>query len=152
NDQKGLEFRGTLRPFARNAPIVRGLRLHLVYYNDNYVKSADRDRIMGNLTYEHPFINLGFDYMNAHDQLLPSAVKQNGRGYSFWATPRKPFDNGSSFEALLRYDHWTPNTSADLAPASTAPFPGSTLLKDQEQNRAIYGVAYWFPHQGNVQT
>jgi hypothetical protein len=28
--------------------------------------------------------------------------------------------------------------------------PGTTLFQDQHQNRTIFGVAYWFPHQGNV--
>jgi hypothetical protein len=59
-------------------------------------------------------------------------------------------ENGSSWEALIRYDHWTPNTTDGLAPPATAPFPGSTLLSDQHQNRTIFGIAYWFPHQGNV--
>ena len=26
------------------------------------------------------------------------------------------------------------------------------MLNDQHQNRTIVGVAYWFPHQGNVST
>ena len=39
-----------------------------------------------------------------------------------------------------------------LAPAGTALHPGATLLGDQKQNRTIVGVAYWFPHQGNVST
>jgi hypothetical protein len=26
------------------------------------------------------------------------------------------------------------------------------VLDDQQQNRTIVGVAYWFPHQGNVST
>ena len=63
-----------------------------------------------------------------------------------------PFATGASWEALLRYDHWTPNTSTALAPAATSPYPGTTVLKDQKQNRTIIGVAYWFPHQGNVST
>jgi hypothetical protein len=33
---------------------------------------------------------------------------------------------------------------------STAPVFGSTLLSAQHQNRTIVGVAYWFPHEGNV--
>jgi hypothetical protein len=60
--------------------------------------------------------------------------------------------NGSSWEALLRYDHWKPNTASTPAPASTSPIPGTTLLNSQAQNRAIFGVSYWFPHQGNVTT
>ena len=55
-------------------------------------------------------------------------------------------------EALVRYDHWTPNTSNALVPPATSPNPGSTVFNDQKQNRTIFGVAYWFPHQGNVST
>ena len=45
-----------------------------------------------------------------------------------------------------------PNTADTLAPPATSPVPGVTRLSDQEQNRWIYGVAYWFPHQGGVST
>jgi hypothetical protein len=152
NNQKGLEFRGTVRPFATSLPILRGLRGHLVYYNDHYVRSADRQRVMGNLTYEHKFVNLGFDYLDAKDQPLAAATKVSSNGYSIWATPRFPFESGASWEALLRYDHYTPNTSNLLAPIATSPIPGVTTLADQHQNRTIVGVAYWFPHQGNVTT
>ena len=34
------------------------------------------------------------------------------------------------------------------APSKILHFP--TVLDDQKQNRRIFGVAYWFPHQGNV--
>ncbi len=151
NNQKGFEFRGTVRPFASGMPVLRGLRAHLVYYNDAYVSDGERRRVMGNLTYEHKFLNAGFDYLDADDQALPTTPNIPANGYSIWATPRYPFQNGSSWEALLRYDHWTPNTTDVLAPAATAPIFGSTLLSDQHQNRTIVGVAYWFPHQGNVQ-
>src|SRR5437867_5879763 len=145
NDQKGFEFRGSLRPFATGLPVLRGLRAHLVYYNDHYVADAERDRIMGNVTYEHQYVNAGFDYLDANDQTLPTVASVNGKGYSVWATPRKPFANGASWEALLRYDHWTPNTASALAPASTSPLPGTTIFGAQKQNRTIAGVAYWFP-------
>jgi hypothetical protein len=150
NDQKGFEFRGTVRPFAAAMPVLRGLRAHLVYYNDAYVSDGERRRIMGNLTYEHTFVNAGFDYLDADDQALPSMPNIPANGYSIWATPKYPLENGSSWEALLRYDHWTGNTTRDVAPPATAPFPGSTLSSDQHQNRTIFGVAYWFPHRGNV--
>jgi hypothetical protein len=150
NGQKGLELRATLRPFAAGAPELRGLRGHFVYYNDHYVSSAERRRIMGNATFEHKYVNAGFDYLNAQDQSTATASMISSNGYSVWATPRKPLNAGASWEALLRYDHWTPNTSATLAPPSTAPDPGSTLFKDQKQKRFIIGVAYWFPHQGSV--
>jgi hypothetical protein len=150
NNQKGFEFRGSVRPFAAGMPILRGLRAHLVYYNDAYVSDGERTRVMGNLTYEHKFVNAGFDYLDADDQALPTTANIPANGYSIWATPRYPFENGSSWEALIRYDHWTPNGTDTLAPASSAPVFGSTLLSDQHQNRTIFGVAYWFPHQGNV--
>ena len=150
NNQKGFEFRGTVRPFAAGMPILRGLRAHLVYYNDAYVSDGERQRVMGNLTYEHKFLNAGFDYLDADDQALPTTLNIPANGYSIWATPKYPLENGSSWEALIRYDHWTPNTTDGLAPPATAPFPGSTLLSDQHQNRMIFGIAYWFPHQGNV--
>jgi Phosphate-selective porin O and P len=152
NDKKGLEFRGTIRPFATMAPALRGFRAHLVYYNDTYQGSDERKRVMGNVTYEHPHVNAGFDYLSAKDKTLATATDAQSNGYSIWATPKAPMANGSSWEGLLRYDHFTPNTATTLAPASTTPAPGITVLNDQHQNRAIIGVAYWFPHQGAVST
>src|SRR5262245_18112016 len=150
NNQKGFEFRGSVRPFASGMAVLRGLRAHLVYYNDAYVRDGERKRLMGNLTYEHKFLNAGFDYLDDDDHALPTTANIPANGYSIWATPRYPFENGSSWEALIRYDHWTPNTTDAFAPPATSPVPGSTLLSDQHQDRTIFGVAYWFPHQGNV--
>ena len=134
NNQKAIEFRGTVRPFATGIPVLRGLRGHLVYYNDHYAGNDERRRVMGNVTFEHKYLNAGFDYLSAKDQTLATATDVSSHGYSFWATPRLPFESSASWEALLRYDHWTPNTALD----------------SQKQNRIIAGVAYWFPHQGNV--
>ena len=151
NDQKAIELRGTLRPFATSLPVLRGLRAHFVYYNDHYTGDNERRRVMGNVTFEHPFLNAGFDYLRANDQTLATTADVASSGYSIWATPRIPLANGASWEALLRYDHWTPNGSASVfATASTSPFPGITVIGDQKQNRTIAGGAYWFPHQGNV--
>lgn len=136
NNQKAFEFRGTIRPFATSLPVLRGLRGHLVYYNDRYVDNGERKRVMGNVTFEHKFVNAGFDYLSAKDQTLPTAADVSSNGYSIWATPRILFETGASWEALLRYDHWTPNAALD----------------SQRQKRIIAGVAYWFPHQGNVQS
>ena len=152
NNQKGLEARGTLRPFATMDPLLRGLRVHFVYYNDSYNSGGDtRSRLMGNVTFEHKYLNAGFDYLSAKDQTLQANAEIPSKGYSFWATPKAPQANGSSFEALLRYDHFVPNTTTALAGA-TATNPGVTVLNDQERNETIAGVAYWFPHQGNVST
>lgn len=152
NDKKALEFRGTVRPFAAGLPVLRGLRAHLVYYNDNYAGSDQRKRVMGNVTFEHQNINAGFDYLNAKDKTLATATEAASEGWSIWATPRLPMANGSSVEGLIRYDRFTPNTAATLAPAATSTTPGVITLNDQHQNRAIVGVSYWFPHQGSVST
>jgi hypothetical protein len=135
NDQKALEFRGTIRPFATNLPVLRGIRAHLVYYDDHYAGSDERKRVMGNVTFEHKNVNAGFDYLSAKDQTLATATNASSEGYSIWATPRLPRADGSAWEALLRYDHWTPN-----------------IALAARQNRTIAGVAYWFPHQGSVST
>jgi hypothetical protein len=152
NNEKALEFRGTVRPFALGAPILRGIRAHLVYYGDHYQQNDERKRLMTNLTFEHKYVNAEFDYLKAEDQMLATLPVISSHGASFWVTPRLPFDNGSSWEALLRYDHWIPNTSTGLAPAASSPNPGTTIFNQQIQNRTIAGVSYWFPHQGNVST
>jgi hypothetical protein len=152
NNDKAFEFRGTVRPFATQKPVLRGIRAHLVYYNDAYVGSDVRERVMGNLTFEHPYINGEFDYLKAKDKTQATAPEADSQGWAFWVTPRKPFANGASLEALIRYDHFIPNTAGTAAPAATSPFPGVTQLSQQEQNRWIYGGAYWFPHQGTVTT
>jgi len=153
NNKKGVEVRGTVRPFATAAPMLRGLRAHLVYYNDNYAGGDERKRLMGNLTYESQHLNAGFDYLSAKDQTLAAATDVASHGYSLWMTPRVPMANGASLEGLVRRDHWTPNTSTTaFAPASTSPLAGVTVLNDQHQNRTIVGMAYWLPHQGSVST
>jgi len=152
NNDKAFEFRGTVRPFAKQAPVLRGLRAHLVYYNDAYVGSDVRERVMGNLTFEHQFVNGEFDYLKAKDKTQATAAEVDSQGWALWVTPKKPLANGASLEALIRYDHFIPNTASIVAPASTSPLPGSILLSDQQQNRWIYGAAYWFPHQGGVTT
>jgi hypothetical protein len=147
NDQKGLLIRVTGRPFARKAPVLRGLRGHFYHYADKYVKNGDRRRTIGTATYEHPRVVAGFEYADAHDQrsALPGMTAIDSNGYSLWVTPRTPM----GWEGLIRYDHNTPNSSSALAPLATA---GNltTTLDSQHQNRLIVGVAYWFKLQGNV--
>ena len=153
NNGKALELRASVRPFASAStpPVLRGVRGHLVYYNDRYAAGDERDRIMGNVTFEHKFVNAEYDYLSAKDRTLATAPLIESGGWAFWATPRYPWENGSSIEALIRYDHFTPNKATTFAPAATAPTP-TTQLAEQHQNRTIVGAAYWFPHQGNVST
>jgi hypothetical protein len=131
NDQKAFQIRGTVRPFAASPmEALRGLRGHVFYDGDHYVKAAERNRLIGSVTFEHAYLNAGFDYLRATDQLLTTAPEVDSHGFSFWATPRSP----AGWEALLRFDHLIPNT----------------LFESQTRNRTIVGISYWFPHQGNV--
>ena len=130
NDQKAFEIRGTLRPLPMSA-VLRGLRLTGFYDHDAYVKDAERLRGIVSASFEHTYVNAGYEWLATTDQTRASATKVDSRGYSLWATPRAT--NG--WEGLLRFDHIEPNTDA----------PGT-------RDRFIGGVAYWFPHQGNVST
>ena len=136
NDQKAVMVRATVRPFATGMPVLRGLRASVFYDGDNYVKNAERTRFIGAATFEHRFVNLALEYLATSDQTSATRAEMDGKGFSIWATPRVPLADNSSLEGLLRFDHLTPNTASDL----------------QTRNRTIVGVAYWFPHQGNVST
>jgi hypothetical protein len=133
NDQKAIEVRGTVRPFAAGAPMLRGLRVTGFYFGDHYIKNAERTRAVGQVTYESAYVNAGFDAIKTSDQPSIKVADVDASGWSWWATPRKPLSSGSSVEALLRYDHLRPNTTLDA-----------------NRTRTIAGVAYWFPHQGTV--
>ena len=130
NDQKALMVRATVRPFPGGAMALRGIRASLFYDGDHYVKSADRSRLIGGLTFEHKYLNAGFEYLKTTDQISITRAAVDGEGYSIWATPRTP----AGWEGLLRFDHLKPNLT----------------FENQLRKRTIVGIAYWFPHQGNV--
>jgi hypothetical protein len=130
NDQKGFMVRATVRPM-RMHPVLRGLRLTGFYDADAYVKNGERRRGIVSATFEHPHLNAAFQYLATTDQTRATTATVKGRGYSLWVTPRAT--NG--LEGLLRFDHLEPSKDA----------PGT-------RNRTIGGVAYWFPHQGTVNT
>jgi hypothetical protein len=128
NDQKGFMVRGTVRPL-RTHSLLRGLRLTGFYDHDAYVKDAERRRAIAGVTFEHPYVNAAFDYMAATDQATATATEVDARGFSMWVTPKTTI----GWEGLLRYDRLEPNTDTEA-----------------RRSRAIAGVAYWFPRQGNV--
>jgi hypothetical protein len=132
NDQKSWQVRGTVRPFARGGVLMRGLRATAFYDADHYVRDADRRRFIGTVTFEHPYVIAGVEYLDATDQTSIVRTATDSRGYSIWATPKTT----KGWEALLRYDHLQPNRA----------------LAGQTRTRTIAGIAYWFPHQGNVST
>ncbi len=122
NDQKAFQIRGTLRPFPRvNA--VKGLRLTAFYDDDHPVKSADRKRFIGAVTFEHKYVNAGFEYLDAKDNASATKPVVKAEGWTLWATPKTRI----GLEGLFRYDDFKPNTSVDA-----------------KKDRTLVGVSYWF--------
>lgn len=139
NNQKAFQIRGTVRPLARN-PTWKGLRLTAFYDADNYIKNGPRDRFVGALTFEHPRVHLGADYVKTKDRISITANQVEAEGYTFWITPRTKI----GIEGLLRFD--------SLKPIQTVTTPsGISTSSDAHRKRLIAGVAYWFKTQGSAQ-
>ena len=132
NNQQAFQIRGTVRPFSTGTPFLRGLRITGFYDGDNYVKNDEKTRAVFETTFEHKYVNAGYDYLHTADQATSAVPLLTGNGYSFWFTPKTTI----GIEGLFRYDHFTPNHDFD----------------DRSRDRKIIGVAYWFKHQGNVST
>ena len=124
NDQKAIMVRGTLRPLPMMG-ILKGLRLTAFYDHDNYIQGDARRRFIYTATFEHKYLNAGYEHLDATDQATALAAETKPRGYSIWATPRST----KGWEGLLRYDYLQKDTNA---PAKI---------------RKIAGVAYWFKTQ-----
>ena len=63
NDQKGFMVRGSFRPF-RMSPVFRGLRFSGFYDADSYLKNGERRRGIAAVTFEHPYVNAEFSYLD----------------------------------------------------------------------------------------
>jgi hypothetical protein len=124
NDQKAFQIRGTLRPLPK-AKVLKGWRLTAFYDQDSPVKDGKRERFIANTTFEHPNLNLGFDYVEAKDKAsgLAGKPQTDGEGWSIWVNPRTKV----GVEALFRYDDYKPNKDVDA-----------------RQKRTLAGVSYWF--------
>jgi hypothetical protein len=133
NDQKAFMTRVTVRPLPLHSKL-RGLRVTGFYNLDAYVKDGDKRRGIVGATYEHGYVNAGANYLSTTDQTRSLAPKLDVSGYSIWATPKTP--KGHGWEGLLRFDHLEQDQT-------------TSTIRGQ-RNRTILGVAYWFPHQGNV--
>jgi hypothetical protein len=133
NDQKAFMVRATFRPLPAPGPL-RGLRVTGFYDHDAYVRNAIRRRAIAAVTYEHPNVNTGFNYLAATDQTRVVNPELDSRGFSFWVTPKTA--KGWGWEGLVRYDHVRQEQA-------TSPIEG-------ERNRLITGIAYWFRRQGSV--
>jgi hypothetical protein len=123
NDQKAFQIRASLRPLPK-AKELKGLRLTAFYDHDAPVKDGARTRFVGAVSFEHTYLNVGFEYLSAKDKASgtkPAEVKANG--WSLWATPRTKV----GLEGLLRFDSLKPNKDVDA-----------------KKNRTLIGAAYWF--------
>lgn len=129
NDQKAFQLRATYRPFPAGSVWTKGLQLHAFTVADHYVQDGKRNRFMLTATWQHPRVNLGFDTLFTKDQTSTRAAEVEGKGWSFWATPKLPHN----FEILVRHDFFEPNTDTN-----------------QERVRNIIGVAYWVPNLDKV--
>ena len=136
NNNKSFQIRGTLRPLAHGDMNLRGLRITGFYNADKYVNSADRNRGLFEVSYEHRYLNAAFDYLRTRDQTSATKTATDGNGWSTWFTPKFPIASkpGASLEGLFRFDQYEPNRT----------------FSDQKHKRQIVGVSYWFPHQGGV--
>jgi len=122
NDQKAIQIRGTLRPLPQ-AGVLKGLRVTAFYDADNYIQGDARRRFIYAVTFEHKYVNAGFEHLDAADQSKASVAEVKAQAYSIWVVPRSP----KGWEGLLRYDYLKPNKDVDV-----------------KKDRMIAGVAYWF--------
>jgi hypothetical protein len=125
NDQKAVMLRASLRPTPMKG-VLKGLRLTAFYDADNYAKDDARRRFIYAVTFEHKYVNAGFNHLDATDQSTASVAEVKATGYSIWAVPKFP----KGWEALLRFDSLKPDKSVD-----------------KSKDRKIVGVAYWFKSQ-----
>ena len=76
NDQKAWMTRGTVRPLPASAAL-RGLRVTGFYNLDAYVKDGDKRRGIVAATYEHPYVNAGFNYLSTTDQRAAPPIRSS---------------------------------------------------------------------------
>jgi hypothetical protein len=129
NNEKGFMIRGTVRPMPLGGPLLKGLRVTGFLIEDHYVENAKRERQIGQVTYEHPWLNAGLEVLHAKDRTSVTKAQVSSKGWSVWVTPKL---GTKGWEALLRHDNYTPNDA----------------VAGQKQKRDIDGIAYWFPNLG----
>jgi len=131
NDEKAFQIRGSLRPLPLGG-IWRGLRLTGFIDDDHTVGSAKRQRMFGQVSFEHPRFNAALEVADGKDQTTSSAVEVDSRGWSLWATPKL---GTKGWELLARHDDFKPNKRTS-----------------QHTKRDIIGLAYWVPNLNKVTT
>jgi hypothetical protein len=122
NDQKGFEIRGAVRPLPKST-VLKGLRIAGFVDRDAYLKGHDRKRNIVGATFDHKFVNAGFDYLSAADRRITDTVTRDARAWTAFVNPRSTI----GWEGLFRYDH----LRDDISKAG------------RSKQRVIAGVAYW---------
>ena len=122
NHEKAFQVRASLRPMPKSK-LGKGLRATVFAVDDRYDESARRERLIGQITYEHARGNAGAEVLATKDKNV------DGRGWSVFATPKL----GKGWELLLRHDHNKPDRNSDVV-----------------RKRNITGVAYWLPNLQKV--
>ena len=128
NGEKAFQIRASVRPLPKSA-LGKGLRATVFYVGDHYAESAGRERLIGQLTYEHKHFNAGIESLSTKDRPSEGKPQLDGQGWSVFATPRL----GKGWELLLRHDHNQPDSNSDVV-----------------RERNITGVAYWLPNLQKV--
>ena len=133
NNQKAIQLRFSLRP-TPSVNVLKGFRVTGFYDDDHYARSDRKTRLIANATFEHAWINAGFEYLKTKDRPLATAPETHANGWSVWVTPRTPV----GIAGVFRYDSLNPNSNV----------PGPS--ENAEKKRGIAGVAYWFPVKKGV--
>lgn len=147
NDQKSFQARVSFRP-AATKPVAKGLRFAAFVNRDNFLRDGTRNTYIGNVTFEHDWINAGAEWLGGKRWEKPAdpATKRNFQGWSIWVTPRFP----KGFELLVRVDRFKPD--ANLDGDSWDRVPGAAEAHANAwRRRTIAGVAYWPPVKKGVQ-
>ena len=147
---EGFEFRGTVRPFAGGKPCCAGCARISSTTTIHYVKDADRKRLMGNVTYEHKLRQRRVRLPRCRRPGAPDAANVASEGLLDLGDARYPWRTdvmgGTAPLRPLDAEH----VGRLARRPRPSPAPGTTRFSEQHQNRTIVGIAYWFPHQGNV--
>ena len=106
--------------------ILQGFRVTLFYDFDHYMRDADRKRGIYGMSYEGSRANFGAEVVKSRDEATPTAAVAKGDGWDVFLTPFFK-EKGKGPEALLRFDHWTPDTS-----------------KTDLRERVVAGLSYWW--------
>ena len=126
NKYKSVQGRATVRPLP-NTSIAKGLRLS-GFYNVGWY-AADRPRRLGIImgSFEHPNLVATIEGVRATENppTVPVGRDIDRNGWSMFVEPRQ---GPSGLAGIFRYDAFVPDDS----------------LVDNDQNRVIWGGAYWF--------